>query len=90
VNEIKHDGFRVIAWKNGKRIKLYSLGQGPRLPLSAETTEQPANAPPWLSFGAVAKTQLADQQRDATHRLTKTRLWPGASSIAIAQGSRLA
>jgi hypothetical protein len=50
VNEIKHDGFRVIAWKNGKRIKLYSLGQGPRLPLPAETTEQPANAPPWQGF----------------------------------------
>jgi bifunctional non-homologous end joining protein LigD len=24
LHEIKHDGFRVIAWKDGKRVKLYS------------------------------------------------------------------
>jgi hypothetical protein len=36
LHEIKHDGFRVIARKDGKRVKLYSRsGKRSDLPLSA-------------------------------------------------------
>jgi bifunctional non-homologous end joining protein LigD len=39
LHEIKHDGFRVIARKNGQRVKLYSRPGNdltPRFPLIAE------------------------------------------------------
>ena len=31
LHEIKHDGFRIIARKNGERVRLYSLSVGVQL-----------------------------------------------------------
>jgi bifunctional non-homologous end joining protein LigD len=40
LHEIKHDGFRVVAWKDGPRVRLYSRPGNDltrRFPLIAET-----------------------------------------------------
>jgi hypothetical protein len=56
LHEIKHDGFRVIARKDGKRVRLYSRqANEPELALSVDSRGlgQTALALPALSAGSI-------------------------------------
>ena len=87
LHEIKHDGFRIIARKNGSPVRLYSRLRNDfthRFPLIVETLAQlrPRRSPDWL------KMKNADAPAASTQRDTVIVMLPTMSPLGGAASPR--